>query len=46
MADFPAKFIPAHRPYGFKPAYQLTISNEELKPLVFEEIASEIKSAL
>lgn len=46
MATFPSKFIPAHAPYGFKPAYQLTITDEDLKPLDFSTIATQIKGYL
>ena len=43
MADFPSKFIQAHAPYGFKPAYQLTITDDILSPLDFKVLASQIK---
>jgi len=46
MANFPSKFIQAHAPYGFKPAYQLTITDEDLKPLDFKAIATQIKGYL
>lgn len=46
MAEFPSKFIPSHMPYGYKPAFQLTISNNDLKPLDFSAIATQIKSYL
>ena len=46
MSTFPSKFIAAHAPYGFKPAYQLTITDKDLKPLDFSAIANQIKSYL
>lgn len=46
MADFPSKFIQAHAPYGFKPAYQLTIRDDNMSPLDFKVLASQIKGLI
>jgi hypothetical protein len=46
ISDYPSKFIPAHGPYGFKPAYRVTITDADLKPLDFETIANQIKTLL
>lgn len=37
-----ATFIPHHPPYGFKPVYQVPISQDALKELDFTEIAQEV----
>lgn len=41
-----AKYIPSHFPYGYKPAYQIAITQEQLKDLDFKAIAQEIASLL
>ena len=46
MASFPSKFIQAHAPYGFKPAYQLTITDANLCPLDFKALATQIKGLI
>ena len=46
ICDFPAKFIASHKPYGYKPAYQLTITDADLKPLDFNILANNIKALL
>ena len=37
-----ATFIPHHQPYGFKPVYQVPISQDALKELDFTRIANEV----
>lgn len=41
-----AKFIPRHMPYGFKPAYQIAITENQLIDLDFVNLANEIKSKI
>lgn len=41
-----AKYIPRHFPYGYKPAYQISISANELEDLSFNKIANKIRDIL
>ena len=46
MASYQSSFIPSYRPYGNKPAYKIFITENDLKPIDFKEIAKQIKSIL
>ena len=41
-----AKFVRSHPPYGYKPAYQIGITQDQLKYLDFNKIAQEIAGML
>lgn len=40
--DIGARFIPSHRPYGGKPAYQIDLSEAGFKPFLAQSIATEL----
>ena len=46
ISSFPSKFIQAHAPYGFKPAYQLQITEDDLMILNFKILATKIKGLI
>ena len=41
-----AKYFPSHFPYGYKPAYQIAITQDQLKDLNFNKIAQNITTLL
>ena len=45
-ANIPAKYIESHRPYGYKPAYELAIPREMLYDFTFENVKEKLLSIL
>ena len=44
--NVPATFIPSHRPYGYKPAYQVKVNRSSLLPFNIECLVELIKAAI
>ncbi len=44
--NVPATFIPSHRPYGYKPAYQVKVNRSSLLPFNIERLVELIKAAI
>lgn len=44
--NIPATFIPSHRPYGYKPAYQVKVNRSSLLPFNIERLVELIKAAI